>query len=107
MSRTKKRDELFLKHKADEAQRTCEYKVEEGRKNREPVLRLAQTYASVRPNSYLSQEDQWHLSAYRPYMQNLSGNGENVQTNEFGKCEYLSHNHNQLRLPTYRGAPQN
>ena len=107
MSRTKKRDELFLKHKADEAQRTCEYKVEESRKNREPVLRLAQTYASVRSNSYLSQEDQWHLSAYRPYMQNLPGNGENVQTNEFGKCEYLSHNHNQLRLPTYRGAPQN
>ena len=103
----KKRDELFLKHKADKAQRTREYKAEEASKNREHELRLAQIYASVRPTSYLSQGDQWHLSAYRPYMQNLSGNSKNVQTNEFGQCEYLSHNHNHLRPPTYRGAPQN
>ena len=80
----KKRDEIFLKHKADEAQRTREYKPEEAIKNREHELRLTQIYASVRPTSYLSQGDQWHLSAYQPYMQNLSGNSKNVQTNEFG-----------------------
>ena len=90
----KKRDELFLEHKEDEAQRTREYKAEEASKNQEHELRLAQIYASVRPTSYLSQGDQWHLSAYRPYMQNLSGNSKNVQTNEFGQCEYLPHNHN-------------
>ena len=54
----KKRDELFLKHKTDEAQRTREYKAEEASKNQEHELRLAQIYASVRPTSYLSQEDQ-------------------------------------------------
>ena len=103
----KKRDELFLKHKVDEAQRTLEYKAEEASKNQEHKLRLAQIYVSVRRTSYLSQADQWHLPAYRPYMQNLSGNSKNVQTNEFGQCEYLSHNHNQLQPPTYRGARQN
>ena len=103
----KKRDELFLKHRADETQRTREYRVEEASKNREHKLRLAQIYASIRPTSYLSQGDQWHLSAYRPYMQNLSGNSKNVQTNEFGQCKYLSHNRNQLRPPTYGEAPQN
>ena len=47
----RKRDELFLKHKADEAQRTREYKAEEASKNREHELILAQMYASVRPAS--------------------------------------------------------
>ena len=64
----KKRDELFLKHKIDEAQRTLEYKAEEASKNREHELRLAQIYVSVRRTSYLSQADQWHLPAYRPYI---------------------------------------
>ena len=105
--RTKKRDELFFKHKADEAQRTREYKAEEASKNREHEIRLAQIYASVRPTSYLGQGNQWHLSAYWPYMQNLSGNGKNIQANEFGQCEYLSHNHNQLRPSTYQEVPQN
>ena len=100
----KKRVELFLKHKADEAQWTRKYKAEEASKNGEHELRIAQIYASLRPTSYLSQGDQWHLSAYRPYMQNISGNSKNVQTNEFGQCEYLSHSHNQLRPPTYREA---
>ena len=103
----KNRDGLFLKHKADEAQQTREYKAEEASKNREHELSLAQMYASVRPTSYLSQGDQWHLSTYRPYMQNLSGNSKNIQTNESGQCEYLSHNQNQLRPSTYGGAPQN
>ena len=103
----KNRDGLFLKHKADEAQQTREYKAEEASKNREHELSLAQMYASVRPTSYLSQGDQWHLSAYRPYMQNLSGNSKNVQTNAFGQCEYLSHNHNKLRPPTYRRDHKN
>ena len=103
----KKRDELFLKHKAHEAQQTRQYKAKDASKNREHELRLAQIYTSVRPTSYLSQGDQWHLSAYRPYMQNLSGKGKNLQTNEFGEYEYLSHNHNQLRPLMYRGAPQN
>ena len=98
----KKRDELFLEYKEDEAQRTREYKAEEASKNQEHELRLAQIYASVRPTSYLSQGDQSRLSTYRPYMQNLSGNGKKVQTNEFGQCEYLSRNHNQLRPPTYQ-----
>ena len=93
MRRTKKRDELFLKHKADE------YKAEEASKNKEHEVRIAQIYASVKPTSYLSQGYQWHLSAYLPYMQNLSGNSKNVQKNEFGQCEYLSHNHNLLRPP--------
>ena len=44
----RKRDELFLKHKADEAQGTREYKAEEASKNREHELILAQMYASVR-----------------------------------------------------------
>ena len=79
-----KRDELFLKHKADKAQQIREYKAEEASKNREHELRLAQIYASVRPTSYSNQEDQWHLSAYQPYMQNLSENIKNGQTNEFG-----------------------
>ena len=74
----KKRDELFLKRKADETQRTCEYRVEEASKNREHKLRLAQIYASIRPTSYLSQGDQWNLSAYRRYMKNLSGNSKNM-----------------------------
>ena len=52
----KKRDELFLKHKVDEAQRTREYKAEEAGKNQEHELRLAQIYASVRTASYLSHE---------------------------------------------------
>ena len=43
----KKRDELFLKHRADETQRTREYRVEEASKNREHKLRLAQIYASI------------------------------------------------------------
>ena len=103
----KKRDGLFLKHKVDEAQRTREYKAEEAGKNQEHELRLAQIYASGRTASYLSHEGQWHLYTYRSYMQNLSGSSKNVQANEFGQCEYLSHNHNQLRPPTYRGAPQN
>ena len=85
----KKRDELFLKHKVDEAQRTLEYKAEEASKNREHELRLAQIYASVTPTSYLSQGDQWHLSTYRSYMQNPSGNSKNLQANELGQCEYL------------------
>ena len=50
----KKRGELFLKHKADEAQRTREYKTEEASRNREHELRLAQIYASVRPASFKS-----------------------------------------------------
>ena len=54
----KKRDELFLKHKADEAQRKREYKAKESSKNREHELILAQIYVSVRPASYLSQGDQ-------------------------------------------------
>ena len=74
----KKRDELFLKHRADETQRTREYRVEEASKNREHKLRLAQIYASIRPTSYLSQGDQWNLSAYRRYMKNLSGNSKNM-----------------------------
>ena len=101
----KKRDKFFLKHKTDEAQRTREYKAEKASKNRECELRLAQIYVSVRPTSYLSQGGQWHLSAYRPYIQNLSGNSKDAQANEFRQCEYLSHDHNQLRPPTYRGAP--
>ena len=93
----KKRDELFLKQKSeDEAQPTYEYKSKEASKNREHELRLAQAHAAVRPNSYLSQGDQWHLSVYQSYMQNICGNSKNAQTNEFGQCEYLSHNHNQL-----------
>ena len=83
----KKRDELFLEHKEDEAQQTHEYKAEETSKNWEYELRLAYIYASVRTTSYLSQGDQWHLSTYRPYIQNISGNKKNVQTNEFGQCE--------------------
>ena len=67
----KKRDELFLKHKADEAQRTREYKAEEASRNRQHELRLAQIYASGRPASYLSQRDQWHLSAYQPYAKSI------------------------------------
>ena len=54
----KKTDELFLKHKADEAQQSREYRAEETSKNREHELRLAQIYASVRPASYLSHGDQ-------------------------------------------------
>ena len=50
----KKRDKLFLKHKADEPQRTREYKAEEASKNQEHELRLAQIYASVRPTSGIS-----------------------------------------------------
>ena len=103
----KKRVELFLKHKADEAQWTRKYKAEEASKNGEHELRIAQIYASLRPTSYLSQRDQWHLSAYQPYMQNISGNSKNVQTSEFGQCEYLSHSHNELRPPTYWEASQN
>ena len=57
MEADKKGDELFLKHKADEAQRTHEYKAEEDSKNWEHELRLAQIYASIRPTSYLGQED--------------------------------------------------
>ena len=57
MEADKKRDELFLKHKADEAQRTHEYKAEEDCKNWEHELRLAQIYASIRPTNYLGQWD--------------------------------------------------
>ena len=85
----KKRDQLFLKHQAVEAQRIREYKAEEASKNREHELRLAPIYASVTPTSYLSQGDQWHLSTYRSYMQNPSGNSKNLQANELGQCEYL------------------
>ena len=92
----KKRDELFLQHKEDEAQPILKYKAEEASKNREHELRLAQIYTSVRPTSYLRQVDQWHLSAYWSYMQNLSGNSKNVQTNKFGQCEYFPPNHNQM-----------
>ena len=52
----KNTDELFLKHKTDEAQQTCEFL--QTSKNREHELRLAQIYASVRPASFLSQGDQ-------------------------------------------------
>ena len=78
----KKTYEFFLKHKVDEAQRTPEYKAEEANKYRQCELRLAQICASVKPTSYLSQGDQWHLSAYRSYTQNLFGNSKNVQINE-------------------------
>ena len=78
----KKRYEFFLKHKGDEAQRTPEYKAEEASKYRQYELRLAQIYASVKPTSYLSQGDQWHLSAYRSYTQNLFRNSKSVQINE-------------------------
>ena len=103
----KKKRWVFLKHKADEAQWTRKYKAEEVSKNGEHELRIAQIYSSLKPTSYLSQGDQWHLSAFWPYMQNISGKSKNVQTNEYGQCEYLSHSHNQLRPPTYWGASQN
>ena len=57
MEADKKGDELFLKHKADEAQRTHEYKAKEDSKDWEHELRLAQIYASIRPTSYLGQGD--------------------------------------------------
>ena len=79
----KKWNKLFLKHNTDEAQQPREYKAKEASKNREHELGLAQNYASVRPTSYLCQGDQWHLSAYWPYMQNLSENSKNVQINGF------------------------
>ena len=47
----KKRDKLFLKHKADKTQRTSEYKSEWDSKNPQHELRLAQMYASVRPTT--------------------------------------------------------
>ena len=52
----KNTDELFIKHKTDEAQQTREFL--QTSKNREHELRLAQIYASVRPASFLSQGDQ-------------------------------------------------
>ena len=78
----KKTYEFFLKHKVDEAQQTPEYKAEEASKYWQYELRLAQIYASVKPTNYLSQGDQWHLSAYRSYTQNLFENSKNVQINE-------------------------
>ena len=98
----KKRDKLFLKHKADEPQRTREYKAEEASKNQEHELRLAQIYASVRPTSGISgiypigHICKIYLEIVKTYKQMSLGN-VNI-------CLTIIFNCDSPR--SYRGAPQ-